>query len=79
MLKVLYFGAPWCAPCKALHPQVVALCKERKVTLVEYDVMVHAAIANEYSVQSVPMIIVMDGTLQKGRATNLAGLKGLLT
>ena len=37
MAVIKYYGAAWCAPCKAAKPEVLKLCKNFSVPLEVYD------------------------------------------
>lgn len=37
MTTVKYYGAAWCAPCKAAKPEVLKLCKNFSISLEVYD------------------------------------------
>jgi len=60
-MKVLYFMADWCVPCKQFLPTVEAVCNERNVQLTKYDVGENTSIAQQYNVRSVPTTIICIG------------------
>ena len=66
-MKVIKFGAVWCAPCKAMQPVIDQLKKEigDKVTFVEVDVDKEPSLCNQYSVNGLPAIVITD---DKGQA-----------
>ena len=66
MVTVKKFGAEWCGPCRALKPVLEQLKTEYagKVTFVEYDVDNSPNEAMQYSVTSIPLVIIeKDGAL----------------
>ena len=66
MVTVKKFGAEWCGPCRALAPVLEGLKKEfeGKATFIEYDVDNSPNEAVQYSVTSIPLIIVeKDGVI----------------
>jgi len=60
-MKILYFMADWCAPCKRFLPTVEAVCHERGISLTKYDVGKNAEFARKHNVQSVPTTIICVG------------------
>jgi thioredoxin 1 len=54
------FGAEWCGPCRALAPVLEGLKKdfEGKATFIEYDVDNSPEEAQQYSVTSIPLVVV---------------------
>lgn len=57
---VVDFFANWCAPCKMLAPILDELSSEMegKVKFIKVDVDRSTNIANEYSISSIPAIII---------------------
>lgn len=64
-LVVVYFSAPWCAPCKAVQPAIEELeadeLKQARVKFLKLDVEEMPAIAMKYSVRSLPTLMAFSG------------------
>ena len=60
MITVKKFGAEWCGPCRALKPVLEQLKTEYagKAIFIEYDVDNSPAEAQQYSVTSIPLVVV---------------------
>jgi len=56
--EVLYFSAPWCAPCKAFLPEVEMACKMQGIQLTVYNVHTDVEATQLYNVNSVPTLII---------------------
>ncbi len=59
--------APWCGPCKALHPVIesVATDYDGKVKVVKVNIDESPTIASEYQVMSIPTLLFFkDGKVQ---------------
>ena len=57
-MKYLYFSAPWCGPCRMFGPimeRVGETVPVEKINIDEND-----QIAAEYSVRSIPTVILVD-------------------
>ncbi|MCW5922395.1 MAG: thioredoxin [Saprospiraceae bacterium] len=54
------FWAPWCGPCRAMHPVLDALKAEMgdRVRIVKIDVDKNTALAVQQKVMGVPMFVV---------------------
>lgn len=54
------FYATWCGPCKAMHPVLEEVKKEKaeRVRIAKIDVDKHAELANYYQIRSVPTLMV---------------------
>jgi hypothetical protein len=60
-MQVLYFTAPWCAPCKMFKPVVEMVSGELGVNINYINIDYDASFAERYSVTSVPTLIILDG------------------
>jgi thioredoxin 1 len=59
MVKVLKFSAAWCGPCKALSPVFEQVKGEISgVNYIDIDVDTNKAMAQAYSVTSVPAVVI---------------------
>ena len=79
---LLHVTAPWCPTCKAQHPIVANLEKERP-NLVVYNIDFDTAkdILRQFRVQYQSTLIVFKGTQEVGRAlgdTKAAGIEALV-
>ena len=59
-MKYLYFSAPWCGPCKAFSPIMEQVSLEVGVEKINVDE--NQAMSTQYSIRSVPTVILVDGT-----------------
>lgn len=61
-MKVWYFSAPWCVPCKVMLPLAQAVCEKAKIPFTVHDIgeEKNIAIASYMHVQSVPTVIIFD-------------------
>jgi thiol-disulfide isomerase/thioredoxin len=68
-MKVLFFKAPWCAPCHAIASHVPSWCEH-------VDCEEQSEIALKYKVTTVPVFIAVDNDVEIGRiqTTNMASL-----
>ena len=59
-VTVKKFGAVWCGPCRALQPVLEGLKQDfaGKATFIEYDVDNSPEEAQQYSVTSIPLVVV---------------------
>lgn len=57
---VVDFWAPWCRPCRAIEPHLVALAEAHagRLRLVKLDVDTNLGVASRYGVLSLPTVIL---------------------
>ena len=74
-LALLYFGAEWCGPCRALAPIIDKLDEDRhklgpvelylspsRLEIVKVDIDRSPVLATDYLVRSVPTCLIVNGT-----------------
>lgn len=55
---VLYFGADWCGPCRALMPRMETVSTDNPDLVVAHiDVDLNPEIAEEYEIRGIPALI----------------------
>jgi thioredoxin 1 len=69
------FWAEWCGPCKMVAPVLEEIAGDHgeKITIAKLNVDEHPAIAQRYSVMSIPTMIVFRGGQE---AKRIVGAKG---
>lgn len=72
-IKVYYFTAPWCGPCKALSPIMDEIAKEMKdVEIVKINVDEQAESAQSKNITSIPTLIIEQDGVEKERRVGAA-------
>jgi thioredoxin 1 len=61
-MKVLYFSASWCGPCKMFKPIVERVSRELGIHVNYIDAEQNISAAQNFGVNSVPTLIVTDLT-----------------
>lgn len=76
-VKVVDFGAPWCAPCLALEPILEELAKEySQVPIYSVNVDKSMEVAAQYGIKSLPTVVVFkDGEIVQQLIGKQAGVK----
>lgn len=60
---IVDFWAPWCAPCRSMHPKFVALADKHRDTNVRFlrvNVDNNDALARRFGVMSIPTLVTID-------------------
>jgi thioredoxin 1 len=58
---IVDFWAPWCKPCDAIEPHLLAIAEERGVRLVKLNIDASLAIPGRYGVLALPTVILFAG------------------
>jgi len=61
-MSVLYFSAQWCGPCKTFKPVLQQTAAQLGVAINYVDVDTQGSMAQQYNVNSVPTLIIIDDT-----------------
>ena len=59
-MQVLYFGAPWCGPCRSFKPLVEQTVKEMNVSWSDINVDYDPSLSQQYQVTSIPTLVILD-------------------
>ncbi|MFO8175830.1 MAG: thioredoxin domain-containing protein [Longimicrobiales bacterium] len=72
-MMVVDFGAPWCGPCKALHPMVEELAEEMAGEARFFEVSIDDAprVAQRYGIRSLPTVGFFVGEEKVGAVIGL--------
>jgi thioredoxin 2 len=61
MKHVLYFSAPWCAPCVSFAPQFTAIMSEfQSVTFEKINIDSDIEKARVHGVRAIPCLVILD-------------------
>ena len=63
-MKLLYFSAPWCGPCKMFGPMMDRLASEG-LTIQKVNIDTETELTTKYGIRSVPSVIKVDGNGNK--------------
>jgi thioredoxin len=68
-ITLIDFTAAWCGPCRTLAPILAELEKEYggKIQVVAVDVDAEQAMAQQYSIRSMPTVVLIRGGREVGR------------
>lgn len=71
---IIDFWAGWCGPCQMLGPVFEELAKDfsDKLKFVKVNVDENAELANEFQVQGIPALVVIDKMAEKDRIVGFA-------
>ena len=58
-MKLIYFSAPWCGPCRQLGPIMDEVAQE--VTVQKVNVDNSPDMASHYGIRNVPTVVAIDG------------------
>ena len=64
MKTLLYFGADWCQTSQELEPVVADAVLESAVKFLKYDVEEAPQVAEQYQINVIPCIIILDDEVQ---------------
>lgn len=62
-MKLLYFSAPWCAPCKMLAPLMERVAETRAVEKINIDE--DFELAQKFNIRSIPTVVLVDEAEQE--------------
>jgi len=72
-MMVVDFGAPWCGPCKVLHPVVEELAEEMagKARFFQVNIEDAPRVAQRYGIRTLPTLGFFDGEEKVGAVIGL--------
>lgn len=60
-MKLLYFSAAWCGPCKMLGP-IMEKVKTQGIPVEKINVDTETNLVTQYSVRNIPTVVLVDST-----------------
>ena len=69
MKQILYFSAPYCAPCRTFKPIMESLQSQIPITFIDVDISTQTA--QNHNVRSVPTTILLEDGVEIGRLTGI--------
>lgn len=68
-IKVVYFGAKWCGPCKTLQPKIENIHMKNKDSMLLYivDIDLCDDLCNKMNITSVPTVIILKNNKELNR------------
>lgn len=81
-MKILYFSATWCGPCKSLAPIINEIATSNNISIEKIDIDENPNLVKDYSIRSVPTLIFEENNKELGRNigfANKAKLQNLIT
>ena len=76
MKKILYFSAPWCAPCKQLGPIMDSL--QGQINFRKIDVDNDTELSVKYGVRNIPTLVLLENGEAVNRTTGLQSKQQIL-
>ncbi|MGO4919574.1 thioredoxin family protein [Maribacter spongiicola] len=78
---LVYFYAPWCAPCKLLRPVIEQVIEEfvDVIKSIEIDVEVKLGIVKRYKIKGVPTLILFKNGTPLWRHTGVMPIEDIRT
>jgi len=77
--KLLFFTAPWCAPCHRIEPFLTKICRRNKdviqLVIVDYDQS--SLVVKDFAVESLPTMVLLDRSGNVLMRVNGASKEGL--
>ena len=75
------FWAPWCAPCRAVAPEIEKLAASRagKIVVAKVDTEAREDIASRFGITSIPTMILFRGGREAQRVSGAMGAESLAT
>jgi thioredoxin 2 len=69
------FWAPWCAPCRAMAPQLEAATArlEPRIRVAKVDVEAHPELGGRFAIQSIPTLVLFGGGRELARHSGALG------
>jgi len=76
MKEILYFSAPWCAPCKQLGPIMDSL--QGQINFRKIDVDNDTELSVKYGVRNIPTLVLLENGEAVNRTTGLQSKQQIL-
>ncbi|KAN0060866.1 thioredoxin 2 [Thecaphora frezii] len=74
---LVQFTATWCGPCRALSPVLEKLAAEPDLDLIKVDIDQHQKLAQQYSIRSVPTVLLVKDGHVKGQFVGVKAEAGV--
>ena len=76
MVKIKFFNAKWCGPCKAMKPGIDEM-KKKGYPIEEIDIDDNGTLAESVSVRGVPTIIIYENNVEMERVVGFEDVSKL--